>query len=378
MWKRNQSMMAEIAKSEYVNKVIFINPLVSVRRYLKLGDDRKEACVHYFQTPIPFSVAPGVVVYTPVNILPYKKYLSPFKKTGINIMLHVIKCLNSGTPYILFMNCPNIFSQDLLDKLLERSALSIFDFSDDFSELNLNRETTQEYERNIFKYAKAAGIVLTVNDHIKNKYGNLNSNIHVLRNATNYDNFDRQEYKSVGVMDTIKDMRKPIIGYSGLANLSRIDAELLDFLMYERPDWQFVFVGPAKPNFLERYSSKGNFHFIPPVNYEVLPDYIRYFDTAIVPFKINEHTLGNDLLKLHDYLAMGKPIVSTDIGGAKDLEHVVRVSSDNHNFLQNIEESLSCDTPDAILKRKQIAYQNSWKVRIKELDLLVKSDLYRN
>jgi len=366
MWKRNQSMMAEMSRSEFINRVIFVNPLISIRKFINKSDNQSDRVV-YHQKLVPSHISHNLVVYTPLNILPYKRCLYPLKKTGIRIILNIIRRLNADKPYILFMNCPNIFSQELLDILLEHSALSVFDFSDDFSELNLNPETTKEYERNISKYASAANIVLTVNDHIKNKYAYLNSNIHVLRNATNYNNFDRQEYKRVDILEKIRDGNKPIIGYSGLANLSRIDNDLLDFLMHERQDWQFVFVGPVKPNFLERYSSKNNFHFIPPVNYEMLPDYIRYFDAAIVPFKINEHTRGNDLLKLHDYLAMGKPVITTDIGGAKDLGHVVNISSDKYVFLENIEKALSGDSAEEKLKRKQVAYHNSWHVRIKEL-----------
>ena len=79
-----------------------------------------------------------------------------------------------------------------------------------------------------------------------------------------------------------------------------------------------------------------------PVDYISLPNYLQYFDVAIVPFKINAHTKGNDLLKLHDFLAMGKPVVSTEIGGAKDLKDVIRIANSPSNFLEEIEKALVC------------------------------------
>lgn len=375
MWKRNQSMIAEMAKYDFINRVIFVNPLLSIRSFFGHKNIDEKNTIKYCHKIIPSHVSPQLVVYTPINILPYKGYLAPFKSAGIGIILKIIRQLNADKPYILFMNCPNIFSQDLLDQLLENAELSIFDFSDDFSELGFGRETTDKFSQTIAKYTKTADIVLTVNEHIKRKYEHLNSSIHVVRNATNYDNFERKDYKRIDVLESIRDKGRPIIGYSGLANISRIDTDLLDFLLEERRDWQFVFVGPVKNNFATRYCGKENYHCITTVDYESLPNYLNYFDVAIVPFKINEHTRGNDLLKLHDYLAMGKPVVATDIGGADDLRDVIRIARSRSDFLNAIEQSLYDDTPDKIKNRKNTALKNSWQTRIKQLEDLIRKHL---
>ena len=93
-----------------------------------------------------------------------------------------------------------------------------------------------------------------------------------------------------------------------------------------------------------------------PVDYQALPDYLNYFDVAIVTFVINEHTKGNDLLKFHDYLAMGKPIVSTNIGGAKDLNGLVKIADNPRQFLQQIEKALNCDTQfDVVIELKNLS-----------------------
>jgi hypothetical protein len=369
MWKRNQSMMAEIAKCDFINRVIFVNPIISIRG---MFSRKKKYHNKFFFTKFNSKIW----IYSPLHILPYR-YLKVFEIIETKIIVKIIKKLNSHMSYILFMNCPNIFSHHILDELLKGANLSIFDFSDDFVEL-VRKEDKEIYLSNITKYAKAADVVLTVNDHLKEKYGYLNTNIHVLRNATNYYNFNRKDYKRIDVLERIKDKKKPIIGYSGLANMSRIDADLLDYLFEKRKEWQFVFVGPAKSNFIERYSIRENYHYISPVNYELLPDYIRYFDVAIVPFKINEHTKGNDLLKFHDYLLMGKPVVSTDTGGANDLKDVIRISFSKYDFLEHIESALMNDTSEDILKRKSIAFKNSWHIRIKELEDLIKGHLKYN
>ena len=375
MWKREQSMMAEISKCDFVNRLIFVNPGTSVRNIFKIRKSNLNADSNITTKLFPSRIAPKIFVHTPINILPYIKFLSVLKKIEILIMLKIVRRSIKYKPYILFMNCPNIFSNYFLDELLKKAVLSIFDFSDDFAELGYGEKNKEFFMRNITKYAKKADIVLTVNDHIKSKYTFLNSNIHVIRNATNYFNFERKNYKSIDILERMKSNKNPIIGYSGIANMGRIDSDLLDFLLDKRPDWQFVFVGPAHAKFAEKYLHYKNVQHIPPVNYQDLPNYIHYFDVAFVPFKVNENTMGNDLLKLHDYLAMGKPVVSTAIGGADDLRGVIRIAQRPSDFLEEMEKALHCSDDDEVLRRKNVALENSWHNRIKELEHLMKNSL---
>jgi hypothetical protein len=365
MWKRNQSMMAELASCDFINRVVFVNPVFSI---LRIKDKR-----------ITEKVSSNIFVFTPKNIFPDRKYFALLKNIEKRIIakisLKIIKRLNSDKPYIFFMNCPNAFSNDLIDTLLEGASLSIFDFSDDFLELGYIKETLEVFRFNIEKYARAADIVITVNEHLRLKYRTLNPNIYVIRNATNYSNFDRKEYLIIDYFEKLKKSKSPIIGYSGIANMSRIDADILDFLIKQRPNWKFVFIGYAKKEFSLKYFNFKNVHHITPVDYISLPDYIRYFDVAIVPFKVNSHTMGNDLLKLHDFLAMGKPVVSTEIGGAEDLKEIIRTANSPSTFLEEVENALYNETQDAILRRKQIAKENSWHNRINEFELLLKDHL---
>jgi glycosyltransferase involved in cell wall biosynthesis len=274
-------------------------------------------------------------------------------------------------PYILFLNCPNIRSPLVIDALLEQAELSFFDFSDDFAELGYDESTKALFRNNSEKYARAVDVVLSVNEHIKGKYSHLNSNIQVIRNATNYGNFDRKHYAPIQFLEKIKESSNPIIGYSGMVSFSRIDTAFLDFLIQNRPLWEFLFVGPAHQNFVERYAKYHNVHMIDAVSYQDLPCYIRYFDVAIVPFLVNAHTKGNDLLKFHDFLAMGKPVVSTDIGGARDLQDLVSIAESPSAFLAKVESALGHQNEEEILKRKRKAMENSWPIRIKGLKELI-------
>lgn len=376
MWKRNQSMMAELSKCDFVHRVLYVNPTVSLRSHFRRRREKFSVSIEADSYVFPWQVSPNITVYQPVTFLPFKAKFQTFLKIEELITYNVIHYLNGEMPFILFMNCPNVESHYLLDKLLAKSKFSIFDFSDDFAALGNDCRTKATFHRNSLKYASAATMVLAVNEHVKNKYSKINPNIHVIRNATNYENFNRGSYPPIEQLEKIKQKGWPIIGYSGISNMGRIDGAILDFLLKQRPNWQFVFVGPSHPNFVDRYSTYRNIHILAPVVYKDLPHYLRYFDVAIVPFQRNENTEGNDLLKLHDYLAMGKPVVSTNIGGALDLKNVIRIAENPQAFLRSIEDGLGqIHSEEVVGQRKDVAFKNSWFARISELESLIKGSL---
>ena len=376
MWKRNQSMMAEISKCDFVRQVFFVNPIISLRRYFAPAQEIFSVSIGTSYHLFPWNVSEAITVYQPITFLPLKNSFRFLRKIEESVAFRVIQQLNGGRPYLLFMNCPNITSHSLLERILAGAKLSIFDFSDDFPELGNDQRTKDVFHLNSIKYAKAANLVLAVNSHVRNKYSHLNSNIHVVRNATNYNNFNRESFQTIDALEQIKRKGRPIIGYSGIANMGRLDGGVLDFLLAQRTDWQFVFIGPAHTNFVERYSMFHNVHILAPVEYQALPCYLQYFDVGIVPFQVNENTKGNDLLKLHDFLAMGKAVVSTNIGGAVDLKEAILIARDPQDFLRNIEELLAKPRNEVIVaERKRVALKNSWGSRITEVEALVKSSL---
>ena len=371
MWKRNQSMMAELAKYDFITKVIFVNPTLSIRSLVANRPTHGKLLRGRTSTKYPFPVSPKLCVFSPVQCIPDRKYWKPLRVIENAITLKLIRHLNKGKPYIVFMNSPNISTHDLLDNLLESASASIFDFSDDFMELSYDESAMEVFRHNITKYAKAADMVLAVNEHVKLRYAALNANIHVIRNATNYSNFDRHSYRRIESLERIRNVEAPIIGYVGTANMSRMDSELLDYLVRERPLWQFVFIGIAYKQFVCRYAKYHNVHILDPVDYEELPDYMHYFDVAVVPFGRNMNTMGNDLLKLHDYLAMGKPVVSTEVAGAKDLKDIIVIAHTPQEFMDGIEQALINGSADDVRRRKKVAQRNSWSERTTEVEELI-------
>ena len=93
----------------------------------------------------------------------------------------------------------------------------------------------------------------------------------------------------------------------------RFDAELLGKVAEMRPDWSFVMVGPVVKIAPEDLPHRPNIHYLGGKTYAELPAYLSGWDVALMPFAINESTQFISPTKTPEYLAGGKPVVSTPI-----------------------------------------------------------------
>ncbi len=110
----------------------------------------------------------------------------------------------------------------------------------------------------------------------------------------------------------------PILGYSGHIS-SRLDLPLLRELALARPEWQFVFAGSEDARGCEAelaaLKSLPNVHFLGVLPVEDVPHFIAACDVCLIPYRVNDETRAISSLKLYEYLAAGKPVVSARRAG---------------------------------------------------------------
>ncbi|HEX5702742.1 MAG TPA: glycosyltransferase family 1 protein [Pyrinomonadaceae bacterium] len=142
----------------------------------------------------------------------------------------------------------------------------------------------------------------------------------------------------------------PRLGYFGVID-ERFDTGLLDAVAAARPDWQLVMLGPVTKIDPKVLPQRPNIHYLGSKTYDELPRYIAGWDVALMPFAINEATRYISPTKTPEYLAAGKPVVSTPIAdvikpyGKLDL---VRIARTPDEFIAAIEQSLN---PEATSKK---------------------------
>lgn len=112
--------------------------------------------------------------------------------------------------------------------------------------------------------------------------------------------------------DDQKQIPHPRLGFYGVVD-ERFDTELLRSVAAERPDWQFVIIGPVVKISEEDLPKADNIHYLGGKCYNDLPQYIGHWDIALILFALNESTKYISPTKTPEYLAAGLPVISTPI-----------------------------------------------------------------
>ena len=197
-------------------------------------------------------------------------------------------------------------------------------------------------------------------------------------NGVDYNHFTNlnQEIKLDDKFKKIVEENKPIVGYYG-AMANWFDYDMVKKLAKERPNYNIVLIGIKydgsfdEANLLE-YS---NIHFLGPKKYEELPYYASKFTICTIPFLVNDITQATSPLKLFEYMALGKPIVTTAMKECKKYESV-KIANDADEFIKICDElvDISNDKDNAYFKLlKKDALDNTWESKTKLIvDLLSK------
>lgn len=159
---------------------------------------------------------------------------------------------------------------------------------------------------------------------------------------------------------------KPIAGYYGVL-ADWIDYELLGSVARSRPDWNFLLIGSPYDNSLQergrRLLDHPNVRWIGSRPYESLAAYLRLFDVALIPFIINNITLSASPLKLYEYFAGGKPVISTPIPECESIPDV-QIARNAEEFSQSLDLVKARGLDKRYRKRvRALAGENSWSAR---------------
>jgi UDP-galactopyranose mutase len=159
----------------------------------------------------------------------------------------------------------------------------------------------------------------------------------------------------------------PRLGFFGVID-ERFDIELLDRVAAARPDWNFVIIGPIVKIDQETLPKHANIHYLGAKKYDELPRYLSGWDIALLLFARNESTRFISPTKTPEYLAAGKPVISTSI---RDVVRpygelkLVEITDTPEEFIRAAEKILASSTRsewlikvDAFLK--DISWDKTW------------------
>ena len=172
----------------------------------------------------------------------------------------------------------------------------------------------------------------------------------------------------------------PRLGFFGVID-ERFDTELLDQVAAKRPDWQFIMIGPIVKIDPETLPKHRNIHYLGPKKYDELPEYLAGWDIALLLFARNESTRFISPTKTPEYLAAGKPVISTSI---RDVVRpygelkLVEITDSPDEFIHAAEKLLSRSPQSDWLDRVDAFLENiSWDKTWSQMSQLIEDVIER-
>jgi len=156
----------------------------------------------------------------------------------------------------------------------------------------------------------------------------------------------------------------PRVGYVGSVDERAFDAPLVAAVALARPDWSFVLAGPAVASVEAGLRRLPNVHVLGRLDYDELPALVRGFDVCLIPYRIGGLIDYVHPKKFYEYLAAGKPVVSTPLAALRSADAPHRRAAGADAFAVAIQATLDeSPTPARTAHRRSFALAQSWDAR---------------
>lgn len=224
---------------------------------------------------------------------------------------------------------------------LEAPAI-VYDCMDELSAFAGAPPGLREAERALLA---RAGVVFTGGRSLFEAKRHLHPNIHLFPSSVDAAHFARPRHEITTQPADQAEIAHPRLGFYGVID-ERLDRDLVAAVAARRPDWQLVLIGPLAKIGPASLPRGRNIHYLGPKPYEELPLYLAGWDAALLPFARNESTRFISPTKTPEYLAGGKPVVSTSI---TDVVHpyadrgLARIADTPEAFVAAVEAALADD-----------------------------------
>jgi glycosyltransferase involved in cell wall biosynthesis len=235
----------------------------------------------------------------------------------------------------------------------------------------VNSTKIRSYER---KIAEKADVIICTSEAIKKDLSPYNENCFTVTHGVDFDHFNAAINSDIIPKD-IMGIRQPIIGFfGGLADW--VDYDLIFDVAAGFPYVNIVLIG-KKSIGLGPLESLPNVHFLGFKDFKILPVYLKQFTVCLIPYVINERLMAVDPIKLREYLALGKPVVSVDLPEVKKVESLVYIGENKKDFLNKVRVAMEENNPFLVRERIREARRNDWSIKTEIISKIICENLSR-
>jgi uncharacterized SAM-binding protein YcdF (DUF218 family) len=377
-WDAHWQIHHQLASSlvEAGNRVLFIENTgvrtPGVRDFARV----RQRVANWWRSTKGFrEIRPGLFVYSPLFLpFPYSVLARWFNRT---VLFRGLQRWMSATGFrrpILLTFLPTPLAHDLIDAI--DPSLVIYYCADDFAATSAAARRVAPSEEALFR---RTDLVFVTSERLQQKASRFSPHVHAFPAGVDFAKFDAARRSTNGVPADLATLKRPLVGYVGAVHVW-VDQPLLAAVADRMPEATFVVIGPEQVD-VTALTARANIALLGQRPHDEVPAYVKAFDVALVPYLRSDFTESVYPVKLNEYLAMGVPVVATDLPEIRRFNErhdgVLAVASDAASFTAAIRQALDDRRPGVAEQRVQVAQSNSWTRRLEAMSALTHAALQR-
>lgn len=313
----------------------------------------------------------------PINWMNNLNWYERFYRFNNRIVLRTIKKVidDYQLDNFIYLNCFNPFYAGVLPKSFG-AKLNIYQCIDDMTQETYTAKHAHRLEEEAIRQAD---IALVTSRNLWKLKSPLNPNTHIVHNAVDINIFEQATQVNYPKPPELAEVNNKVIGFTGNLNEYRVDYALLRKIAQRHNDKTLLLVGPLNSNDYKEHELDRLPNVILTGGKDIhdLPQYLQHMDCAIIPFLCNKLTESVYPLKINEYLAAGKAVVSSSF--SEDIrsfgDHIF-LADDHQHFLELIDLAVAKNDEQSIRDRIAVAHGNSWAARVTQFWNIVEAHRY--
>lgn len=366
LWTSKQQLARRLARH---NRVLFVEPYLTAITPISVPSERANWKRALSRNAL--RTVDGLTIYSPPPLLPFRHYAEMVQALNDHLYVaavrRVMRSLGFRKPILWSFIHDAGPAIGMLDE-----RISIYHCADDWSEMPLPHKVTHRIKRQEHAQARKVDLVFSAAQKNTERLRALNPQSYYTPNGVDFELFNETAQAVLPPPPDIAGIKGPILGFIGTLH-TWIDLALIRSVAEQHPEWSIVLIGPAKID-VSVVQGLPNIHLLGQKGRAELPAYLQAFDVCLIPFVDNNLTRAVNPLKLYEYLAAGKPIVSTNMPEVRTAAPYVAIAPTREAFVDTLAQVLAQQGAGAA-ERIAFARQNSWDGRVELLSNLIQSHL---
>lgn len=368
IWQGHQELMSRLAAEGH--RVLFIeNTGVRQVRVSDIGRIRARLKNWRRGTKGFREERPNLFVHSPLVLpLPYSRLAGWINR---QVMMRSLTRWMRATGFsrpIAWTFLPTPLAREVIARI--DPVATIYHCVDEFASSSADARRIVTSEEQLFR---DADLVFVTSEKLRERAAKFSEHVHLFPSGVSLEAFGAARDSRVAVPDDLARLPRPVAGYVGGIH-QWVDQDLLVAAATRLPDTSFALIGPSQVD-VSRLQACPNVHLLGQRPHAEVPAYIQGFDVGLVPYRIADYTANVYPAKMNEYLAMGKPVVATDLPEVhrfnREHDNVVTVGRTADEFAAAVAGAVTPAGDEARRRRIAAAERNGWARRLRDMSALI-------